>query len=175
MEGIKKVEINPCMFNKTTKEALQDDRHINANSNEHKIGHVNNIIEINDPKYGISGTYRLDACWDSREGEIKKPIFGHCLFPMNDVNSYKGTKYKEIEPETMTNLDTKGFTIKQGKRFKNSTPISLKQYFDGLDYLYKDKITDSVYRKAVVSNILEESRETIKSRYGKNAKNEKAG
>ena len=171
MEGIKKVEINPCMFNKTTKEALQDDRHINANSNEHKIGHVNNIIEINDPKYGISGTYRLDACWDSREGEIKKPIFGHCLFPMNDVNSYKGTKYKEIEPETMTNLDTKGFTIKQGKRFKNSTPISLKQYFDGLDYLYKDKITDSVYRKAVVSNILEESRETIKSRYGKNAKN----
>ena len=171
MEGIKKVEINPCMFNKTTKEALQDDRHINANSSEHKIGHVNNIIEINDPKYGISGTYRLDACWDSKEGVIDKPNFGHCLFPMNDVNSYKGTKYKEIEPETMINLDTKGFTIKQGKRFKNSTPISLKQYFDGLDYLYKDKITDSVYRKAVISNILEESSENIKSRYGKNAKN----
>ena len=158
MEGVN-VSINTCTIAKKS----------NKNKFEH---HANNIVEINDPKYGISGTYRLDACWDSKK-DGKRRGFGHCLFPMNDVNSLKNNNYLKHQVHTMVNLDTFGFdSEKQKETFTNSEPIKLKTYFEGIKAIYKKAYNHGeTQAENAAIKLLEESANTIKPDYNKKSAN----
>lgn len=52
-------------------------------------GHKNNLVFIKDEKYNINGGYYVDACWDSKKGNVKSSSY--CCIPLNDVLHIKDT------------------------------------------------------------------------------------
>ena len=52
--------------------------------------HKNNLVYMKDEKYGISGWYYVDACWDSQKQELEKGRkYSFCLIPLSDKNQLK--------------------------------------------------------------------------------------
>ena len=64
-------------------------------------GHCHNLVTINDPKYGIDGTYVEDACWDSKlKGEDVQRGVAHCLYSVNDLMCFNGgSRYFSLDRE----------------------------------------------------------------------------
>lgn len=64
-------------------------------------GHCHNLVTIDDPKYGINGTYVEDACWDSRVkgGDVQRGM-AHCLYSVNDLMCFNGgSRYFSLDRE----------------------------------------------------------------------------
>lgn len=51
-------------------------------------GHAYNVIHLKDEKYGINGSYREDACLDSKD-ENNDGTFTFCLQPLSELDGFK--------------------------------------------------------------------------------------
>ena len=61
------------------------------------FAHLQNLITINDPKYGIKGTYMNDACWDAKNESFPNGKgFGNFMYSINDAFKYNSFNYQEI-------------------------------------------------------------------------------
>ena len=61
------------------------------------FAHLQNLITINDPKYGVKGTYMNDACWDAKNDEfVSGKGFGNFMYSINDAFRYNSFTYQEI-------------------------------------------------------------------------------
>lgn len=51
-------------------------------------GHANNIVYLNDPKYGINGVFHCDSCWDSIKNNDfnTMPSVNFCLLPLDKIS-----------------------------------------------------------------------------------------
>lgn len=129
-------------------------------------GHCHNVVTIDDPKYGINGTYVEDACWDSREkGEQDQRGFAHCLYSVNDLMNFNGnSRYFSLDREDRFSnliLDTKDFEeniqmmhanwfkrifwhMSRNARFKTSIPELVKKYGDCSEPIPKEKYEQAI-------------------------------
>lgn len=84
-------------------------------SNFSNSGHANNLVYVNDEKYGVCGTYMEDSCWSALGfSPNEKNTLTYCLYPVHDVdftnkrylylNSYKLSEYYETA-ETLQEAD----------------------------------------------------------------------
>lgn len=88
-------------------------------------GHANNLVMINDPKYGLNGLYHADTCWDCKSEERgNKTTFDYCLIPIQQIVQHKGANfdfdsdlfvYKDINPY---------YNIKRGGRGINENSLA---------------------------------------------------
>jgi len=61
------------------------------------FAHLQNLITINDPKYGVKGTYMNDACWDAKNDSFPSGKgFGNFMYSINDAFKYNSFTYQEI-------------------------------------------------------------------------------
>ena len=111
-------------------------------------GHCHNIVTINDPKYGINGTYMEDACWDCRlKGEENQRGFAHCLYPVGDLMNF--------------NENTRYFSLDKNDRFSNLIfdAEEIKRHMKAIDAGWLGKIwwniTRNIQYKKIIPSLVE--------------------
>lgn len=102
------------------------------------FAHLQNLITIDDPKYGVEGTYMNDACWDTKNDEfVNGKGFGNFMYPITDAFNYSGYSYQQVEsldPYDATKiLQSEKITKPRDMDFykkyaKGSKPIDIEKY-----------------------------------------------
>lgn len=75
-----------------------------SSNGEYLGGHQNNVVVLNDEKYGINGMFYADACWDSVErNKEHRSAYNFCLVPLSDKNKLKNEQVM-IDYSSFTSL-----------------------------------------------------------------------
>jgi len=109
-------------------------------------GHIQNLIKIDDPKYGVKGNYVNDACWDSRNETFPSGKgIGNFMFPVEDLLHLAGQKFDQPNPEVEKMFKSIGLARKYdpyslpiiSENIDKSKPISIDQYKKCLINMFK--------------------------------------
>ncbi|MBQ3158810.1 MAG: hypothetical protein IJB98_03865 [Clostridia bacterium] len=111
-----------------------------SRSGESLGSHVNNVVYLEDAKYGIKGWYYLDACWDSiNVGEEPFMKYAYSLIPVGDVSHMRtrdikmnggffGALYSNAEQKELYNEIIESATIASATAFD----IGIEREYDDL-------------------------------------------
>ena len=119
--------------------------------------HENNLVYLEDEKYGIKGWYYADSCWDSEKKKGQKK-YEYCLLPLALKDNIKAAKLTVVDENAFVlalyglldfNKDIYNFTEEYNENLRNqSVKISI-------DTMLNEKSIDFAYN--TLSEILNEN------------------
>ena len=138
--------------------------------------HANNLIHINDEKYGVNGVYLEDSCWDCRN-DINSQRRGllHCLYPIQDISSI--IKFKDIKTIHVKNA-IESYYDNSGNLYYDveyrdittlqSTPISFETYKQGYSNVLEKQGKDNIPAKVSEEMAITKKRASIRFKNSSN-------